>query len=566
MKKIITLFAAMMLFAFTYAQLQDGAIAPDFDLYEINKITGEMDTTHTISLYPMLNEYKTVFIDVSATTCTPCWYFHQGGTLEHLYNNYGPNSDVNDSRVLFIEGASTGNSWAALIGNTSSTYDFIHVYGSSTEVVPYPFIPLRIAPNYPSNYNSFHYRYQISHFPTIYMVCPNRMIYNLPASSSDASASFHNLALEWSPAINNANDAFIGYKAPSSPIYYCSYNYTPSIIMQNVGTENLTSATLRVTDGANVQTVPWTGNLAQFQTTQVSLDPVTGTEHGNHSVVVEIVDVNGVPDEGSVRNSYTESFFVLSNSSGSSASQNFSSGDISPWFLADRTSSDGIIPSSGVYIYNGALLFYACGVSSGEKVELVAPMMDFTNITDPYLTFRYAHKRYSSYSERLKVQVSTNCGANWVTLWSKTGNSLATAGSSNSNYMNPTATDYKTAIVDLSSYAGQDNVIIKWEFTSGNGNNIWVDDVNITNGPLPVAVETVDNSNLSIYPNPVKDVLTINYDKTISQVDVYDVNGKLVKTFTTVSDNINVSELSKGVYMLNMQTEDGLIVKSIVKE
>jgi hypothetical protein len=69
-----------------------------------------------------------------------------------------------------------------------------------------------------------------------------------------------------------------------------------------------------------------------------------------------------------------------------------------------------------------------------------------------------------------------------------------------------------------------------------------------------------------IFPNPVKDVLNLNYDKAISQIDVYDVNGKLVKTFTTVNGSINVSDLSDGVYMLNIQTEEGLIVKKIVKE
>ena len=64
----------------------------------------------------------------------------------------------------------------------------------------------------------------------------------------------------------------------------------------------------------------------------------------------------------------------------------------------------------------------------------------------------------------------------------------------------------------------------------------------------------------------MKDVLTINYDKAISQIDVYDVNGKLVKTITTVDNTINVSDLSEGVYMLNIQTEEGLIVRKIVKE
>ena len=113
MKKIFTLFAAMALTVLSYAQPANGSFASDFSLYEIDKATGTMLTDHTINLYGMLNDYKTVYIDVSATTCGPCLTFHQGGTLDNIYNSYGPNSAVNDSRVLFIEGASTGSSWPA---------------------------------------------------------------------------------------------------------------------------------------------------------------------------------------------------------------------------------------------------------------------------------------------------------------------------------------------------------------------------------------------------------------------------------------------------------------------
>ena len=67
--------------------------------------------------------------------------------------------------------------------------------------------------------------------------------------------------------------------------------------------------------------------------------------------------------------------------------------------------------------------------------------------------------------------------------------------------------------------------------------------------------------NLKKYPEALS-----CYDKAISQIDVYDVNGKLVKTFTTVGSSINVSDLSDGIYMLNMQTEEGLVVRKIVKE
>ena len=162
--------------------------------------------------------------------------------------------------------------------------------------------------------------------------------------------------------------------------------------------------------------------------------------------------------------------------------------------------------------------------------------------------------------------VSSDCGTTWTDVYLKEGEDLATVSgfTGNTEFIANSASMFRTETVDLSEYAGNEHVVVKFVLTSGYGNNVWLDNINISDGPL--AVSLVDENGMAIFPNPVKDVLTINYDKAISQIDVYDVNGKLVKTFTTVDNTINVSDLSEGVYMLNIQTEEGLIVRKIVKE
>ena len=67
-------------------------------------------------------------------------------------------------------------------------------------------------------------------------------------------------------------------------------------------------------------------------------------------------------------------------------------------------------------------------------------------------------------------------------------------------------------------------------------------------------------SNLSIYPNPVKDVLNIEGNYT--SVDVLDILGNLVLS-SKATKNINVSSLADGVYMLNIKTENGIASKKI---
>lgn len=563
MKKIFTLFAAIAMTVLSYAQPANGAYAPDFSLYEIDKATGTMITNQTINLYSMLNDYKTVYIDVSATTCGPCYNFHQAGVLEGIYTNYGPNSAVNDSRVLFIEGAASGNSWAAINGSAGNSYwDCTHVYGSTTELVPYPVIPLRLAPNFVQNdatcnYYTFHDDYKIAAFPTIFMVCPNRMVYDLYGVVASNAAAYHNQIASKCPAWNNANDVLLSSQNMMEPVCFCDNSFVPRVIIQNMGTETLTSATFRITCGSEVQTSNWTGSLAQFETELVNLNPIVPSQDGIQNLTVEVLNANGVEDQGATMNTHTASFRVQKTSDLATSTQMFgSASNLGLWTIVDNTEGN-------FGIYNGALRLRAYNAANGKTGELYAPLMNFTNNPDPYLIFDVAHKRYSSSNDRLQVMVSGDCGANWTTVYDKAGADLATGSASTSEFNNP-ASFYRQEIVPLSEFAGNEHVVVKFLFTSNYGNNVFIDNVNIANGPN--AIEIIENSSLAIFPNPVKNVMNINYDKAISQIDVYDVNGKLVKTITTVDNTINVSDLSESVYMLNIQTEEGLIVRKIVKE
>jgi len=61
-------------------------------------------------------------------------------------------------------------------------------------------------------------------------------------------------------------------------------------------------------------------------------------------------------------------------------------------------------------------------------------------------------------------------------------------------------------------------------------------------------------NNIAIYPNPTSGILNINNTNTVSQIDIYSVLGKKIKTFTlSVGNNsIDVSDLKNGIYMLSI--------------
>lgn len=71
---------------------------------------------------------------------------------------------------------------------------------------------------------------------------------------------------------------------------------------------------------------------------------------------------------------------------------------------------------------------------------------------------------------------------------------------------------------------------------------------------------------LTIYPNPSDDKIFIETEVEIEEVVVYDVYGRLQTTANgQQSSAIDVSDLSKGVYFVNVKTSAGNVVKKIVK-
>ena len=80
-----------------------------------------------------------------------------------------------------------------------------------------------------------------------------------------------------------------------------------------------------------------------------------------------------------------------------------------------------------------------------------------------------------------------------------------------------------------------------------------------------MSVEDVEETSHNIYPNPVKDILTVS-GEDMKQVSVYNALGQLVKSINC-NDNtvqINVSDLQNGMYIVNVISNDGVMTTSKV--
>jgi len=87
---------------------------------------------------------------------------------------------------------------------------------------------------------------------------------------------------------------------------------------------------------------------------------------------------------------------------------------------------------------------------------------------------------------------------------------------------------------------------------------------------LAVDNTTTVATSFDVFPNPVNNVVNVSnaQNNTVNKITVTDVNGRIVKEAKYSNETnvqMNVSELSSGVYMMNISSEKGSTVKKIIK-
>ena len=481
MKRILLLLiVSQCFFNNLQAQLPDGSVAPDFTLTDLN------GTTH--NLYSLLDDGYTVFIDFSAVWCPPCWGYHTSGALEDLYMNHGPagypNVNANttdDVMVFFIEGQ-------------EGTLDELNGIGSGTQGdwitgTSYPIIPTYAG----TNSTQVTQDYQIGYWPTVYMICPDRILTETGAIQNPYSA------VNCPAPASNDNDARTFDYAGET--LTCEGDLIPEIMIQNYGLTNLTSLNIEVSVNGNIMsTTTWTGNLATYATDNITLPALTALA-SNDAVTINTSYPNGVMDADPTNNP-AASFNVTM------ATQNANT-NVTVQIVTDQYGSEttwNIKDANGGTILSGGP--YGNLQSSGTTTEAPVSGTLFANTC-------YTFTIYDSYGDGINT---AQYGAGSFTVTDGNGMILASGG----------------VFTDEDGDA----------FKTGNA-TVGVNDI---------------ISNISIYPNPVKDVLTIEGNYT--SVDVLDILGNLVLS-SEATKNINVSSLADGVYMLNIKTENGIAVKKI---
>ena len=136
---------------------------------------------------------------------------------------------------------------------------------------------------------------------------------------------------------------------------------------------------------------------------------------------------------------------------------------------------------------------------------------------------------------------------------------------------NPTVTD---SYADYMAGTGQFSVTIysltpetKYyvrAFATNSAGTSYGNEVSFTT-LVATGINPITDSNLSVFLNPEDNILSINGLLGKSNISIFDMNGRLMMNKQLTSNQINLSSLERGVYIVRIQTEQGYLVKKIIK-
>jgi len=323
----------------------------------------------------------------------------------------------------------------------------------------------------------------------------------------------------------------------------------------------------------------WQGNLASLDTVTVQL-PTTQTTRADHQLNVETSLPNGQVDTDIVNNTKSVNFTVQALNT-LPLEYDFADTTIlnTQWQIINPDEKETwmpiIVPEQSQGRGNNAMILPYFDYSDiGQEDQLITPLLDVSAAPQLLLEFRVAYAPFrgdESSRDGLKIGVSTDCGQTFTIVYEKYGDTLATDDPASDNWKPIRANQWRTEIINLSKWAGKGNIQLGFIGVNDYGNNIYIDDINLTSDPL----STNPDDFIVVTPNP-----TINQEirfnlrlpSVTNTLDwaLYDLSGKNVKRgqvtnaqFQTVTIPAQ-SQLRSGVYILKVSTPQYTVTKRVL--
>jgi len=217
----------------------------------------------------------------------------------------------------------------------------------------------------------------------------------------------------------------------------------------------------------------------------------------------------------------------------------------------------------------------------GQRDRLISPALNFTGMSNLQLQFDYAYAQRYFLMDSLIVLLSDDCGDTWTRIYANGPDAtgiFATSPTTEEPFEPQSSEDWcgegygaECVLLDLAQWEGSSNIKIMFESYCQFGNNLYIDNVLVSNN---VGIENISNSdeNIEIAPNPSNGKFDIYLNSMIGDIAIRVINPKgqtvytdnITVTNSVYSKQINLDDNSAGIYIIEIISRNGLETKKVV--
>jgi hypothetical protein len=276
---------------------------------------------------------------------------------------------------------------------------------------------------------------------------------------------------------------------------------------------------------------------------------------------------NGIADENIQDNSNVYQVVINDTRENIPLRERFDSNSFLKWTIVSQQPQT--IWAKASTNYQQSLVYNSfSNTTIGADSWLVSPVLDLTNNTEASVFFDESYAKRINGCEKLRVLASTDCGATYTDiLFDQIGSQLAVTDSEDS-WKPVLSSDWKNNFINLQNYVGQANVRIAFVAVNGNGNNLYLDNIDFfaDNSPTQLKVE----SPYAVYGGtgtPVKITFNLEERQTVG-LQIYNNIGQLVVEETlpeTINQtySVDLSDRGVGVYIIRLQMAGQLSARKV---
>ncbi|MCB0400692.1 MAG: S8 family serine peptidase [Flavobacteriales bacterium] len=395
----------------------------------------------------------------------------------------------------------------------------------------------------------------------------------------DVKAAFDSLALTYTPAppTQFKYDLTISKILSPTETIRCDNMISPKILLKNLGDSTITSANITYRlNNEPTQSFAWSGNLVSGDTTSVNLPSITAQSTGDYELIVK-ADIDTAKTECDyINNQRVFRFNIRDLHTTLPYKEDFELMriDSSEWLILNPdgiTTWDTAMTAGLPWGAHSATVQMYDYTGSGQLDDLISTRISLPNDDSLFVRFDLAYNMiHQVIADTLMVYISSDCGNNFDLIYKVGGDSLETQDTISPQFVPAFFHEWRTEHIDITAYANND-VILKFETYNKSGNNIYLDNIWVYEGIEPLTVQEHHLEQLSIFPNPATNQLTINTGNNNlenASIALYDLMGKqlLSRVVTQQQQTIDLSTLSHGVYLLKFMNNKGSVAHKIIKQ